>query len=349
MENPLEENISQIRKLSEIISESRHILLLGHMNPDGDSVGAVTGMAGILKTMGREAVTCMPNLYPSFLSFLDPDGRMLFYSEEKNRKQIKEAVSEADLIIAMDFNSFSRLDSLGKVIKECAGSKCRRVMIDHHPQPDGDFDVSISRIDLSSTCEIAFWISLLLTGKKNIPAGCAVSFYTGMMTDTNNFANSVVPSTFSMANLLMLAGVDKEKIENEVLGSYSYKRMSLMGFMLYRQLKIYEKEGAAVMVLTQEIKDKFGFAEGDSEGFVNLALGIKGVKVSAMFTESKDFLRVSLRSKGDFSVNRLAREYFNGGGHERAAGGKLFMPVDKVEDYFIGSLRRFIKSKENKA
>ena len=169
-----------------------------------------------------------------------------------------------------------------------------------------------------------------------------------MMTDTNNFANSVLPSTFMMASELMELGVDKEWVQKMVFGGYSQSRMRLMGHMLYENMKIFPEYGAALMILTKETKEKFNFADGDSEGFVNLALNIKSVRVSGFFTEGDEFVRVSLRSKDDFSVNRLARGYFNGGGHERAAGGRLFIPVSQVEEYFIKSLAEFVE-KENGA
>jgi phosphoesterase RecJ-like protein len=170
----------------------------------------------------------------------------------------------------------------------------------------------------------------------------ALPLYTGMMTDTNNFSNSVLPSTFRMAAGLMDIGVDKEWVQKMVFGGYSENRMRLMGHMLVENMKIIPQYNASVMVLTRAMKERFNFTDGDSEGFVNLALNIKDVKVSGFFTEGEEFIRVSLRSKDDFSVNRLAREFFNGGGHERAAGGRLFMPVDQVEEYFIKSLGNFI-------
>ena len=111
-------------------------------------------------------------------------------------------------------------------------------------------------------------------------------------------------------------------------------------------MKIIPEYNASIMILTKATKEKYNFSDGDSEGFVNLALNIKGIKVSGFFTEGDEFVRVSLRSKDDFSVNRLSRGYFNGGGHERAAGGRLFIPIDEVEEYFIKSLGEFIEKEK---
>ena len=223
-----------------------------------------------------------------------------------------------------------------------------KALIDHHPQPDTIFNIVYSYPQMSSTCELAYWVvkDLVEILGGNMPMHSAIALYTGMMTDTNNFNNSVLPSTFRMAGELMEAGVDKEWVQKMVFGGYSADRMRLMGYMLHENMKLIPEYNAAVMVLTKAIKEKYNFSDGDSEGFVNLALNIRSVRVSALFTEDNGFLRVSLRSMDDFSVNRLSRAYFNGGGHERAAGGRLYIPVGEVEDYYIKSLGEFIESEK---
>ncbi len=335
--------IENIGALAHILSGRRNVVLVGHVNPDGDSIGSLMGMMHYLAGLGKSVVPVVPNRYPEFLNFLDPDGVVLCNSEQP--EAVAGAVSGADLIICLDFNSLKRIDSLGDVI---ASASAPKVLIDHHPQPDTIFDLVYSYPHLSSTCELAYWTikGLLPICGGNMPLESAIALYTGMMTDTNNFANSVLPSTFIMAGELMDLGVDKEWVQKMVFGGYSEDRMRLMGHMLSSNMKMYPQYGAAVMVLTKDIKEKFNFKDGDSEGFVNLALNISSVKVSAFFTEGDEFVRVSLRSKDDFSVNRLARGYFNGGGHERAAGGRLFIPVAEVEEYFVKSLAEFIEKEK---
>lgn len=333
------ENIAYLEKLESILEPCTSIILVGHVNPDGDSIGSLVGMAGYLGPLGKEATAVVPNKYPEFLSFLDPQGKILSYADQ--RQEVEEALGEADLIICMDFNSLKRIDALGDAI---ALSNVTKVLIDHHPQPDEIFDLVYSYPKYSSTCELAYWIiaGLLQGSGKQLPLHSATALYTGMMTDTNNFSNSVLPSTFRMAGELMEAGVDKEWVQKMVFGGYSQERMRLMGYMLLENMKMIPQYNAAVMVLTKEIKERFNFSDGDSEGFVNLALNIRSVKVSALFTEGDEFIRVSLRSKDDFSVNRLSRAFFNGGGHERAAGGRLYIPIAEVEGYFVESLGKFV-------
>ena len=338
-------NIENINLLADAIKGAQQIILVGHVNPDGDSIGSLMGMKGYLEALGKLVTPIVPNRYPEFLEFLDPRKEVLPYSEIP--QEVEAKVAEADLIICMDFNSLKRIDALGDVIERAESEK---ILIDHHPQPDTIFSLVFSYPQMSSTCELAYWVikGLAAILGEQLPHSSAVALYTGMMTDTNNFGNSVLPSTFRMAGELMEAGVDKEWVQKMVFGGYSADRMRLMGYMLHENMKLIPQYNASVMVLTKAIKEKYNFSDGDSEGFVNLALNIKSVKVSAFFTEGDEFIRVSLRSKDDFSVNRLSRSYFNGGGHERAAGGRLYIPAGEVEEYFIKSLGEFIE-KENQA
>lgn len=329
----------KILQLHKYITEKKNITLFGHINPDGDSIGSLCGMRSYLASNNINATAIVPNRYPDFLSFLDEPRGILFYREEPDL--VERVIAGSDLIICLDFNSLKRTEEAGKSIER---SDAVKVLIDHHIQPDACFDLIFSETNISSTCELLYYILKALsatTPMRQIDYPCAVSLYTGMMTDTNNFSNSVYPGTFRMAYELLESGVDKEKVQSQVFSGFSESRMRLMGYMLDKNLKIYPDIKAGLMILTQEIKDMFNFSEGDSEGFVNLALNIKGVEISALLTESPDFIRVSLRSKEGFSVNALSKAYFNGGGHERAAGGKLFMPIEKAEEYFLSSVQKF--------
>lgn len=334
------ENKIEIEEFSSLLAESKRIVLIGHINPDGDCIGSIIGLMCFLKEAGLAVEVVIPNNYPDFLSFLVNSEKIIVAKYDPAGAE--KSIEAADLIICMDFNALSRIDNLGKLV-ELSNSK--RVLIDHHPQPKGIFDMIFSDPSLSSASELTYWMIKELSGYFNlpIPERSRVALYTGMMTDTNNFANSVVASTFKMASELLEAGVDKEFIQRNVFSGFSEARMRLMGYMLYENMKIIPELHASVMIITKEIKDKFKFSEGDSEGFVNLGLNIKEVSVAALFTESEDFVRVSLRSKGNFSVNALSRAYFNGGGHERAAGGRVKISINDIGDYFEQSLKKFIE------
>jgi len=324
----------QVDFFSQLISSANEIVILGHTNPDGDAIGSVVAMSRFLKLSGKIVNVIIPNKYPDYLSFLDENGEILIFSNCK--KKSSDLISNCDLLIALDFNQLSRIDDMEGLVREC---KAPKILIDHHPSPESDsFDLVISKIETSSNSEILYWLFFSLLGGK-ISLEVAEPLYVGMMTDTNNFANSVLPSTFRMASDLMEKGVDKEKLQYLVFGGFSEARMRLMGYLMSEKMVILYDLEAGYIMLSKYDQNRFGFNEGDSEGFVNIPLSIRGINVSALFTEGDNYVRVSLRSKNDFSVNSMARRFFNGGGHERAAGGKLFIPFDQVENYFIESLK----------
>ncbi len=342
---------SEIILLDNILRSSSRIAVIGHNNPDGDSVGSATAMYNYLIGRGINCQALLPSTIPGNLGFLDPEQKILYHSVKEGAQGFRaapeeavRAIYDADLIICLDLNSPNRTEGLESALKM---ARCKKVLIDHHPAPEKDFfDLVFSDTGISSACELLFWILMKMPDIdgdiSKMDYSIATSLATGMITDTNNFCNSAVPSTFKMASLLLERGIDLESIYARVFGNYSEMRMRLMGEMLSGML-IDRESHSACMVLTREIQRKFGFRPGDSEGFVNLGLKIADVEVSALFTEEKDRIRVSLRSKGVISVNRLSGLFFNGGGHEKASGGRLGIPAGQVPEYWLSSIREFIR------
>lgn len=327
---------------NSLLERSTDILLVGHFNPDGDCIGSLTAMHAYLSGRGMRSAMLVPSSFPDFLHFMDPENAIVDFARQPEKAA--ETIKGAGLVVCLDFNGLSRSEGLEQMLR---GNPSKRVLLDHHLDPEtADFDLVFSRSDVSSACEVLYEVLMLMPDVKGdarkLPARCIESLYAGMMTDTNNYANSVYPGTLDMASALLRTGLDKERIQNEVYDNFSEGRMRLMGYMLERKLVVLPEQHAAYMVLTEAEKKRFGYNEGDTEGFVNLPFAIKGVMVTAFFTESEKFVRVSLRSKCSFSVNELSRAYFNGGGHARASGGRLYMPIESVGRYFERSVKKYI-------
>ena len=332
-----------LESLEALLSASRDIVLIGHLNPDGDALGSVSAAYHYLKARGKQPRIILPNPYPENMSFLEPEDpadRMLICEERLD--EARRVVAEADLLVCLDFNRLARTEYLEADI---LSTRAKKVLIDHHIAAETErFDLAISSVDVSSTCELLYWTLLAMPDiagdPQRIPLRCAQAIYVGMMTDTNNFSNSVFPGTFEMAARLIARGVDKQDLQEKVLSCYSVSRTRLMGHMVKDKMKVIPKHQAAYMILSNKEKDRYHFAPGDSEGFVNLPLAIRSVQVSAFFTEEADgkYIRVSLRSKGDIDVNRFAARFFNGGGHRNAAGGRLYLPLEQVPAYFEQAL-----------
>ena len=335
---------SDTEQLEALLSEARRIVLIGHFNPDGDAVGSVTAAWHYLKSRGLESRIILPSPFPESMAFLEPEQEKILICE-KDPEEARRLMAGADLLICLDLNRLARTEYLEEAILT---SPAKKVLIDHHIAAELDrFDLSFSTIAVSSTCELLYQILLSMPDiagdPGRIPLRCAESLYVGMMTDTNNFSNSVFPGTFEMASKLIARGVNKDGLQEKVLNCYSISRTRLMGHMIKDKMVILPKHRAAYMLLSEKEKQRYHFQPGDSEGFVNLPLAIESVQISALFTESRDgqYIRVSLRSKSPVNVNRLAVRFFNGGGHRNASGGRLYLPLDQVPAYFEQALDEY--------
>lgn len=335
--------------LDRLFGLSRRICAVTHLHPDGDALGSSTALVAYLRSRGAEAVAVVPDEVPESLSFLvEEDDGLVVASEDMPRAEA--ALAGADLVVCLDFNSPSRTGDLEPVLRALT---CPKVMIDHHPQPEEDgFELVFSRTQVSSASELLFHVLMsmpdIASDASRLPHRSAVSLMAGMTTDTNNFANSVFPSTFSMASALLAAGVDRDSLLERLYNSYRENRFRAMGVYLKDKMHITE-DGVACSIFYKEDIFRLGLRDGDTEGFVNLPLGIGKVKMSIFLREDSGFYRVSVRSKVGRSSNALAREFFHGGGHECAAGGRLFFPGDiavreEAGEYVKNATARFLQT-----
>ena len=340
-----------IQKLDQMLQKSAKTVIVTHMKPDGDAAGSTTAMYHFIRQHnGADVKIVLNDGFQRALEFLlDENCRkdICIYSEDP--ESAAGYIAGADTIICLDFNAFHRTDRLCSLLEE---SPAEKVLIDHHLYPElNRFSLAFSETGISSACELLYYILMAMpqTGQdaRRLPKAAATSLMTGMTTDTNNFANSVYPSTLAMASSLLDAGVDRDYILSCLYNQHSESRLRLMGHMMKDLLTITE-DGAAYMILDLETQKKYNVQEGDTEGFVNMPLSIAGVRMSLMLKEDSDRIRVSIRSKKGTSANTCARMFFNGGGHENAAGGKLNMPIQKVEEYIKEHVHIYLTEHEDK-
>jgi phosphoesterase RecJ-like protein len=321
---------TKIAGLLGMLAASRRIVILTHVNPDGDAIGSAIGWSNFLKERGFNPVVIVPNHFPDFLKWINSTENIYVHFNQKDT--CEKLLRNADLLFCLDFNKLSRLEALGEFI---ATLDVKKVLIDHHiGVEEKDFTLVFSRTPISSTCEIVYRIIWQITHKNRVSPQIAEALYVGIMTDTGAFAHSCSSELFRIVANLMDCGIDREKIHASVYNSFSVNRMRLMGYCISK-MEILPEYRTAYISLTKEELDKFHFEPGDTEGFVNIPLSIKDIVLSVLFTESKDnYIKLSLRSTGDFSVDAMARKYFNGGGHKNASGGKSFASLDETVNFF---------------
>lgn len=331
------EHIATLRGL--LAPAGQHIVIVTHTNPDGDAVGSSLAWAGALRSMGHQVTCVVPNKYPYFLDWMRGIDEVVVFKHDE-LELASHAIVEADIIFCLDFNSISRLEILSDTI--AANTSARRVLIDHHLSPDEGFDLMFSYTDASSTCFVVYSIIEAMCGTEVITKQMAEALYVGIMTDTGNFAFSfLTPELFRAVAVLIERGIRISDIYNSVYNSYTEGRARLFGYAINRKLEIIQDGEAAYMSLLENEMRRFQFQQGDSEGFVNYALTIKKMKMSAMFLAHRKFIRVSLRSRGDVDVNLFARRYFDGGGHKNAAGGKSSQTMEQTIQTYIEAVREF--------
>lgn len=324
--------MDKTKELYSLMVGASSVSVAVHTHPDGDALGSGMALVGYLRDrLGKDAVLVTPDSVPESLRFIPgnfPEGSLIAFDEAPERASLR--LRESDLLFCLDCPDFSRTNPAMEVILK--KSKARKVLVDHHLNPSSEaFDLVFSETGVSSTCELLFG---LLKGMPDvdgnlsrIPMNSLEALMTGMTTDTNNFANSVFPGTLEMASGLIGAGVDRDKILDLIYNRYRENRLRLMGYLLHDIMRITPL-GVAYMILDKEIQDRFDFRQGESEGFVNMPLAVSSVRMSMLLTEEEGRFRVSVRSKRGVSANLFAREFFHGGGHEQAAGGRLYFPED---------------------
>ncbi len=309
----------------------KQIAIVTHTNPDGDAIGSSLAWAEVLRSMGHSVQTLVPNRYPAFLDWMDGIESMIIAKEQP--EHATEIIASADLVFVMDLNKIDRLDSMTEPL---VTSEAPRILIDHHLMPPDDYTLQFSYPEMCSTAFVTYKVIEAMVGTEAITKQMAENLYAGIMTDTGNFAFSyLTPDLMRSVAVLLERGLDIPKVYNAVYNSYSASRVKLLGYSLGRKMQVLAKGKAAYMSLTENEMRRFNFQLGDSEGFVNYPLSIAGMKMSAIFIETRKFVRVSLRSRGDeVDVNIFARRYFGGGGHKNAAGGKSFVSVEETIEIF---------------
>ena len=328
-----------IESLRNILEGEKNIVILSHTNPDGDAVGSSMAWGKALERVGHKVTCIVPNRFPYYLAWMNGINDVVIYNQQSD--VAAEAIAKAEIIFCLDFHTISRLDSLSDELSR--NTKAKRVLIDHHLNPAEHFDVMFSHPESSSTCYLVYCIIAALWGEKSITREQAEVLYVGMMTDTGNFSFSyLTPDLFRSVAVLAETGIDIPQIYNNVYNSFTEGRARLFGYVINRKMRTLHKGTVAHMSLTEEEMRRFWFQQGDSEGFVNYPLTIKKMKMSAIFIEHHDFIRVSLRSRGKVDVNIFAGRYFNGGGHKNAAGGKSFVSMEET-------IRNFEKAVEEYA
>ena len=322
---------AELTQLRSIIAAAADIVVIGHVNPDGDAIGSTLAWTNYLQSEGKSVSLIVPDKYPDFLNWLPNTDKILRHDKHPEKTEL--LVATADLIFCLDLNTLSRTEALADHI---ASAKAAKVLIDHHPNPDDLFNLTISHPEMSSTSELVFRLVWQLGAFERLGHHFAVPCYCGMMTDTGGFTfNSTRPEIFFIISQLLTKGIDKDKIYRNVYNVASESKIRLWGYVLYEKMEYDTARHAAFFTLTRADLKRFNYIKGDTEGLVNMPLQIKGTRLSISLREDTDkdnTVWVSLRSVDDFNCTEMAAAFFNGGGHFNASGGRLNCSIEEAAE-----------------
>ena len=330
---------NQLEQLKQWLDKPATVVIIPHKNPDGDAMGSCLAWQGMLNQLGHSTSVIAPNDYPTFLHWLPGHDSVLIY--ENDQELANKLIAGANIVFTLDFNTLKRIDQMGARVAESAAKK---VMIDHHQEPDDYADIMFSNPAIGSTCEFVFQIIDAMGLAKHINQDIASCLYTGIVTDTGSFRfPSVTSATHRAVATLIDAGANHSEIHEKIKDNARPDRLKLLGIALKNMVFISEFKTAYITISQDEL-DACNYQKGDTEGFVNYGLSVAGIEMAVLMTESKkeETIKISFRSKGDLAVNLFAKTYFEGGGHINAAGGKSDKSLRETEAYFLKSLAAFL-------
>ena len=324
--------MEKIQDFKEYINKPRKAVILTHFKPDADALGSSLGLAQYLKKKGLSVKVITPSDYPDFLFWMPGNKDVLIFQKDKPEKTA-QFIDQADAIFCLDFSSLNRINELGEMVRR---SSAKKVLIDHHLDPEKFADYEQWDDTAASTAELVYELIVELGDKELVDCNIADCLYAGIMTDTGSFRHSNTSyKVFQVASELVKRGANPYRVSKLVYDTNTIERLRLLGYVLSEKLQVLPEYRTAYIVLTTDELKQFGSQTGDTEGLVNYGLSIKGIRLSVLFSDRKENIKLSLRSLGSFSVNEMARTHFDGGGHRNAAGGQTTLTLEQTVKQFL--------------
>ena len=324
--------MQNILEFKDFLAVPRKVLVVTHFKPDADALGSSLGLALYLKKLNHSTTVITPSDYPDFLSWMPGNSEVQIFTKDKVG-EFEKLINNSDLIFCLDFSSLKRINELGEIVGR---SPAKKVLIDHHLEPE-DFAHFVQwDTAAASTAELVFDLIREMGHADLIDKDIANCLYAGVMTDTGGFRHSnTTRKVFETAAVLVEHGADPTAVSKLIYDTNTLERMRLMGYVLYEKLQVIAEYRTAYIALRTDDLKRFSSQTGDTEGLVNFGLSVKGVRLAVLISERKENIKLSFRSLGDFSVNDFARKHFDGGGHKNAAGGQTTMTFDETLKKFL--------------
>ena len=328
------------KEIEAEINAASNIVITAHKSADGDSIGSSLGLLYFIEKLGKKAVVCHPDKAPDFLHWLDTSAVLLM---EENEEEVIEQMQKADLIFCLDYNATNRVGPEMQVLLEEA--TCKKIMIDHHLNPEEFSTITLSETSASSTSQLIVDLIEKSGNLELLDEKIGIPLYVGILTDTGGFRfNSVKPRTHEVLAKILAAGVQHHLIHEKLSDNNTESRLRLQGFAMSEKLEILYEQNVGIISLSKGELAKYNYKKGDTDSLANIVLSIKGIKAAIVFTERDGIIKISFRSKGSENpVNVLAKEHFNGGGHANASGGMSDLTIKETLEKLKGLIPQYFQ------
>lgn len=333
--------MKDLEGLRTLLASPKKVVIVTHFKPDADALGSSLGLAGYLAQKGHSVAVISPSDYPDFLTWMPGKEMVIALTKDSvvPQQKAKALIEACDVLFCLDFSSLKRINEVGEMVKT---STAKKVMIDHHLEPEKFADFEKWDVSSASTAELIFELIDEWGDRELIDQDIANCLYAGLMTDTGGFRhNNTTHKEFLIASELVSRGANPSEVAKQIYDTNSLDRLRLTGYALSQKLVVLPEYNTAYMTLTWEELKQFGSQTGDTEGLVNYGLSIKGIKMAVLMYDRKEEIKLSFRSLADFDVNALARKHFEGGGHKNASGGQSKQNLEETLKKFLAILPEY--------
>jgi len=333
------EDKEKLADFTQWFLSAKNIVVISHQNPDGDAFGSGLGLCQFLKTFEFESINYIsPTEYADYLAWM-PGVADITVFDVKNRKPVIDLLKEADLIFCCDFSAVDRVKDMKDLLQNATAKK---IIIDHHEQPENFGDLIFWNQKASSTCELVYQLIEKLGHKDKINLDCATCLYTGLLTDTGSFRfDATTQTVHNIAGELLQIGVNPAVVNRNLFDTNSPERLKFLGHVLSNKMVWLEEYRVCYFYISENELKEYRSKSGETEGIVNYGLSIKSSVLSVIFIEKDGMIKISFRSVGAFSVSELARNHFDGGGHHNASGGRSYASLDETIQKFVNLLPNY--------
>ena len=318
-----------LKRFIEIIDSVSRIVITCHKKADGDAIGSSLALCQVLRNMGKNATVIIPDQLPASLTFITQGIDFVVFSY--NEIRASDIIRNTQLIFSLDYNDFDRVAGMKQMLVE---SKAKKILIDHHLNPSQGFDVQFSYPELSSTCELLYRLLDESGLTHYLDCKSASCIFVGIMTDTGNLAfSSSYPEVYQVMAKLIEYGIDKPYLYKKAMDTMPLNSLLLQSYALLHKMTIIDGD-IALITLDKNDLEQYNYKTGDTERLVNRPLSIEQVYWSTFMREDSSYIKVSMRSEGNFAVDEICSRYFNGGGHMHAAAGEFYGTMEEAIELF---------------